>query len=102
MMPSLAMAQALIRKIKDETLAAYRSAANAKGRSLESELRDLIERNRPKPAKDRMALAALSERLRAQVPLEASEEDSTRYIRWMRDTNAGRLPDAEPFADADH
>ena len=42
------MAQALIRKIKDETLEDYRSAAKAGGRSLEAELREVIERNRPR------------------------------------------------------
>ena len=40
------MAQALIRKIKDETLEAFRAAAKEKGRSLEAELRELIETNR--------------------------------------------------------
>lgn len=42
------MAQALIRKIKDDTLEDYRAHARSQGRSLEAELRDLIERNRPK------------------------------------------------------
>jgi plasmid stability protein len=84
------MAQALIRKIKDETLADYRSAAAAKGRSLEAELRDLIERNRPAREKDSAALMALSERLRAGTPASAASVDSTEYIRWARDTDAGR------------
>jgi antitoxin FitA len=42
------MEQALIRKLKPGTLAAYREVAKAHGRSLEAELRDVIERNRPK------------------------------------------------------
>ena len=84
------MAQALIRKIKDETLADYRSAAAAKGRSLEAELRDLIERNRPLAKKDSAALLALSDRLRADTPASAAHVDSTEYIRWARDTDAGR------------
>lgn len=42
------MAQALIRKIKDETLDDYRAEAKRNSRSLEAELRELIEQNRPK------------------------------------------------------
>lgn len=84
------MAQALIRKIKDETLADYRAAAAAKGRSLEAELRELIESNRPTREKDSAALLALSERLRANTPESAAAIDSTDYIRWARDTDDGR------------
>lgn len=84
------MAQALIRKIKDETLEAFRAAAREKGRSLEAELRDVIESNRPMRKKDCDALVALSERLRADTPESAARVDSTDYIRWARDTDAGR------------
>jgi plasmid stability protein len=42
------MEQALIRKLKPGTLGAYRAVAKAHGRSLEAELRDVIERNCPK------------------------------------------------------
>jgi plasmid stability protein len=87
------MAQALIRKIKDETLADYRSAAAAKGRSLEAELRDLIESNRPLRRKDSAALLALSRRLQANTPASAASVDSTEYIRWARDTDGGRHPE---------
>jgi antitoxin FitA len=90
------MAQALIRKIKDETLADYRSAAAAKGRSLEAELRELIEKNRPVLKKDSAALMALSERLRAGTPASAAGVDSTDYIRWARDTDAGRYLGGAP------
>ena len=38
------MGQVLIRKLAEDTLADYRAAAKASGRSLEAELRDLIER----------------------------------------------------------
>lgn len=84
------MAQALIRKIDDDTLADYRAMAAEKGTSLEAELRDLIERNRPLRKKDPQALLELSRRLCAMTPPEAAKEDSTAYIRWMRDTDAGR------------
>ena len=87
------MAQALIRKIKDETLADYRAAAAAKGRSLEAELRELIEANRPLRKKDSEALAALSRRLREGTPASAARVDSTPFIRWARDTNSGKLKD---------
>jgi antitoxin FitA len=90
------MAQALIRKIKDETLADYRSAAVAKGRSLEAELRELIERNRPMPTKDSEALAALSRRLREGTPASAARVDSAPFIRWSRDTNNGKLGNGRP------
>lgn len=42
------MGQALIRKLMDETLDDYRAEAKRNSRSLEAELRELIERNRPK------------------------------------------------------
>lgn len=87
------MAQALIRKIKDETLADYRAAAAAKGRSLEAELRELIESHRPLRAKDPEALAALSLCLRGRTPAAAARIDSTPYIRWLRDTDGdGEFP----------
>ena len=87
------MEQALIRRLKDGTLADYRRSAKANGRSLEAELRDVIERNRPS-GRDIEALAALSQRLRAMTPPSA-RGDSTPYIRWSRDTNGGDW--GEPF-----
>ena len=82
------MEQALIRKLKPGTLAAYRALASARGSSLEAELRRVIESNVPIAAKDSAALLALSDRLRAGT-LEVA--DSTPSIRRDRDTNAGRL-----------
>lgn len=87
------MAQALIRKLKDDTLNAYKAAAKRNGRSLEAELRELIEQNRPVPSKDREALGALSRRLRAMTPEGATMDDSTLWIRWDRDTDHGRSVD---------
>jgi plasmid stability protein len=46
------MEQVVIRRLRPGTLEPYRRLAEAKGRSLEAELRDLIENNRPKPPKD--------------------------------------------------
>jgi antitoxin FitA len=81
------MAQALIRKLNEETLADFRAAAKEKGRSLEAELRDVLERNRPKRGKSRAELIALSDKL---VSNSKREPDSTPYIRWSRDTNFGK------------
>jgi len=93
------MAQALIRKIKDETLEAYRLSARTKGVSLEAELRDVVERNAPIYRKDSAALLALSERLQAMTLKPGG--DSTKYIRWTRDTNCGRFPGSPPFEEED-
>ena len=82
------MAQALIRRLNDDTLEDYRVAARDKGRSLEAELRDLIERNRPRrvltPA-EREALAI--ELCRGQK----RSSDSTPLIREAREALAARL-----------
>ena len=88
------MAQALIRKIDDATLAAYRHLAQANGRSLEAELREVLERNAPAKPKDREALGRLSRELRAMTPLDGPDgSDSTLLIRWDRDTDHGRWLD---------
>ena len=83
------MEQAIIRKLKDGTLAPYRELAKSKGRSLEAELRDVIERNKPSLKKSPEELRALSERLTKGQPMGS---DSTAYIRWLRDTDGGRYP----------
>ena len=85
------MAQALIRRLHDETLEAYRAAARAKGNSLEAELRETLEANCPARGKDKAALLALSDALLALTPSMTS--DSTPFIRRMRDTNGGRWQD---------
>ncbi len=91
------MEQVLIRRLKDGTLADYRRAAEAHGRSLEAELRDVIERNRPAVKKDTARLLALSDRLRAMTLKPGG--DSTAYIRWLRDTNMGRDAGGASFDD---
>jgi antitoxin FitA len=87
------MAQALIRKINDETLNDFRVAAKEKGRSLEAELRDLIERNRPKIQKDREALRKLAQYHQSMTADGGLLTDSTAFIRWDRDTNHGKWVD---------
>lgn len=86
------MAQALVRNLDDAVVADYKAAAKANGRSLEAELRDLIERNRPRQRKSREELLALSERLSFKSKLGP---DSTPFIRWSRDTNCGKLDGSE-------
>src|SRR5437868_5184200 len=93
------MEQAIIRKLKDGTLAPYRAVAKAKGTSLEAELREVIERNVPKLRKDPEALLALAKQMQAKTIGPGT--DSTPYIRWMRDTNAGRMPGSPPYEDPD-
>ncbi len=52
-----AMAQVLIRNIPEETLASFRQKAELKGKSLEQELRDLLEQNRKLTPEERAAIA---------------------------------------------
>ena len=49
------MAQVLIRNVPDETVESYRQRAAVKGHSLEQELRELLERNRPLTPEERVA-----------------------------------------------
>lgn len=91
------MSQVLIRKLGEDTLAAYRAAAKASGRSLEAELRDLIERNRPLRKKSAQELLAMSERA-CSLTVGGGSSDSTPYIRSVRDTDVGQAGD--PAAEA--
>ena len=86
------MSQVLIRKLAEDTLADYRAAAKASGRSLEAELRDLIERNRPLRRKSAQELLAMSERA-CSLTVGGRSSDSAPFIRWVRDTNGGRSDD---------
>lgn len=86
------MEQALIRKSKPGTLAAYRPLASERGSSLQTKLRRVIEAKAPIAPKDTAALLALSDRLCAGT-LQAV--DSTPSIRRGRDSNAGRLEDRQ-------
>jgi antitoxin FitA len=51
------MAQVLIRNVPDETIDSFKQKAELNGRSLEQELRDLLERNRPLTPAERVALS---------------------------------------------
>jgi len=51
------MAQVLVRNIPEETLAVYRERAKRNGISLEQEIRNLLERNRPYTPEERVAVS---------------------------------------------
>lgn len=51
------MAQVLIRNIPDETLNVYRERAKRNGISLEQEIRNLLEKNRPYTPEERVAVS---------------------------------------------
>jgi plasmid stability protein len=51
------MGRLLIRNVPDETIATFRQKAELNGRSLEQELRELLERNRLFTPPERVALS---------------------------------------------
>jgi plasmid stability protein len=51
------MGQLLIRNVSDETIESYRLKAKLKGHSLEQELRDVLEANKPFTPQERVAAA---------------------------------------------
>jgi plasmid stability protein len=50
------MAQVLIRNVPDSTIESYRQKARLNGRSLEQELRELLEKNKPFTPEERTAV----------------------------------------------
>jgi plasmid stability protein len=91
------MADALLRNLDEELLADYRAAAKASGRSLQAVLHEGLRRGRPRLRLTKDELLALSLELTSGTP---ETSDSTPYIRWMRDTDAGRyLGDRRDRAD---
>ena len=85
------MGQVLIRNLDDAMVEDFRREAKANGRSLEAELREALRRGRPDRTGTRRALA---EQVRSQLPDPTPGPDGTEIIRWYRDTNGGRDPDA--------
>ena len=51
------MGQLLIRNVPDETIAAFKQKAELNGRSLEQELRELLERNQPFTPEEKVTLS---------------------------------------------
>jgi antitoxin FitA len=75
------MAQVLIRNVPDDVIAAHRKRAKAHGRSLEQELRNLIERAAPYSPEERLAAA-----LRFQSQTTAGPRtDPAELVREDRD-----------------
>lgn len=74
------MAQVLIRNVDEETVESYRQKAKLRGISLEQELRNLLEANRPFSAEERVAV---SRHLRARFAIE--EFDVKAAIKEGRD-----------------
>jgi antitoxin FitA len=50
------MGQVLIRNVPDDTINSYKQRAELNGRSLEQELRDLLEKHKPFTTEERVAL----------------------------------------------
>lgn len=96
------MAQAIIRKIRDDTLEDFRQFARERGTSLEAELRELIETHRPLRKKSAAELRRMSDEALAMTPPDGPciGSDSTLDIRWDRDTNHGKWLD-DGWADDD-
>ena len=96
------MEQAIVRRLKPGTLDDYRAKAQAKGTSLEAELREVIERNRPLRHKDSRKLRELAEYHQSIFTdgVGAQLTDSTAFIRWDRDTQHGKWVD-DGWADDD-
>ncbi|MFG1350534.1 hypothetical protein [Xanthobacter autotrophicus] len=69
------MAQVLIRNIPDETLNVYRERAKRNGISLEQEIRNLLEKNRPYTPEERVAITRYlhSKTLKVSPPLTLDE-----------------------------
>jgi plasmid stability protein len=59
------MGQLLIRNVPDDTIDSYKQRAELNGRSLEQELRDLLEKNKTFTTEERVAL---SRRFHSQNP----------------------------------
>lgn len=85
------MGQVLIRNLDDDMVEEFRISAKANGRSLEAELREVLKRARPNRSAARKALAL---QVRKQLPDPTPGPEGAEIIRWYRDTNGGRGPDA--------
>lgn len=84
------MEQVIIRRLPPGTRADYRAVAKENGRSLEGELRVVIERNRPRRVLTPAEREALSTEL---CQGQKRSSDSTPLIRQAREALAARLSD---------
>lgn len=97
------MEEAFLSRLSPETLAAYRERARANGRTVEEELRAVLEAAVPRRPKDSALLMQISDEALAMVPPDGPPigSDSTLLIRWDRDTNHGKWVD-DGWNDARH
>ncbi|MGO9772516.1 MAG: FitA-like ribbon-helix-helix domain-containing protein [Roseiarcus sp.] len=75
------MAQVLIRNVPDAVLEAHRARAKSHGRSLEQELRTVIEKSAPYTPEERLAAA---EKFQSLTP-PGHRSDAAKLIREDRD-----------------
>jgi hypothetical protein len=80
------MAQVLIRNVPEDVIAAHRKRANAHGRSLAQELRNVIERAAPYSPQERLAGAL---RFQGQTP-PGPRSDPVELIREDRNVERNR------------
>lgn len=69
------MGQILIRNVPDATIEIYKERARRNGRSLEQEIRDLLEMNRPYTPEERVAMSRhfRSQTKKPSVPISLDE-----------------------------
>lgn len=79
------MGQIVIRNIDDDLLADYREAAKRHNRSLEAELRTVLQQMRPKTPLGKDELLAKLAEIRAMTPRGVKQTPSEQLVREDRD-----------------
>jgi plasmid stability protein len=79
------MGQVLIRNIDDTLLADYREAAKRHNRSLEAELRAVLQEMRPRKPLDKEELLAKLAEIRAMTPPGVKQTPAEQLVREDRD-----------------
>ncbi|PAX09482.1 FitA-like ribbon-helix-helix domain-containing protein [Sphingomonas lenta] len=82
------MAQVLICNLDDETVAAYREAAERNARSLEAELREALKAMRPRTSAQISALRERAAAIRAMTP-PVPQTPAVELVREDRDGYRG-------------
>jgi plasmid stability protein len=79
------MGQILIRNLDDEMIADYREAAKRHNRSLEAELRLVLQQLRPRKPLDKDELLAKLAEIRAMTPKGVKQTPAEELVREDRD-----------------
>jgi len=79
------MAQVLVRNLDDGLVEAYREAAVRNGRSLEAELREVLQRFRPRTQREREEAFEAARKIRAMTPEGVKQTPSEELVRADRD-----------------